>query len=78
MHNSPGEMSHRFGMITTETFLAQRQRSVQEIKKAPCKLENIPARLLHQTSEWGKLTWIAPHRIFIYTSPMGDLSVAEQ
>ena len=33
MHNSLGEISHRFGKNKTETFLVRRQRSVQEIKK---------------------------------------------
>ena len=35
MHNSLGEISHRFGKNKTETFLVRRQRSVQEIKKHP-------------------------------------------
>ena len=41
MHNSLGEISHRFGKNTTEIFLAQEQRSVQEIKKHP--VESMPS-----------------------------------
>ena len=33
MHNSLGEMSHRFGKNGTEAFVVRRQRSVQEIEK---------------------------------------------
>ena len=35
MHNSLGEISHRFGKNMTETFLVRKQRSAQEIKKHP-------------------------------------------
>ena len=41
MDNSSGEISHRFGKNKTETFLVRRQRSVQEIKKTPCRNDEI-------------------------------------